>query len=755
MKLHTIGQELRSINKQNYNRQPAFRRNWSEHVSWGANYVKETGKTNFKLFSFPDAKAVFVEVAGKVASHLGNIRERVVQVVATAGAAFTIDKVLSKDGDSTVYQMEHKGGGVYEINDVKAKPEDKYRYVVVDKNNNVNLVKDPYARKQEDIHGWSSIYNKDNYEWKNTDWLEGKDSRRIVRKPNEPMRGLDKLIIDEINIPTVSKEGTFAGAKARIDKIAERGVATAIEIMPVENTYSMQWGYDGVDKFAVNEKLRGAGGLKELIDYAHGKGLNVIMDMVPNHMGPDGDYLAQTGPYEKGSGQFGGEFNYEGRNNRYVRDWMANAALWWANEFKVDGLRLDMTKLCGSDYLLKQVVTEVNEHNPNVFTIAEDGRENKESVTRYEDSRVSHKDELDFIDTQVDFISERGWYSTPGNIGFDSEWDFRFMNTMKNAIISSGVNLLDDLDNKIKDSRHRVKYVMSHDEIGNWDGTRLIPKILVSHLGLYDKTNGNSDAQKGQNAARLGQQLAELIVSKDFGEMSDAKLTEYEKNIGLNTFIPKDALIDAFKTAIAKQKLAQGTVLTTPGPKMYFQGDDEADLSYFKFFREFSDERAVRAKSDDLKNGIVAQKGYDTLVEIARPDSMLGRVKPEGLFKDTQEQMVKFNKDLKALIDRMPVLTKGSLINTYKDHNHNVHVHQLKLDNEEVLVIKNFGQGFHDKNYEYYGFPQNSRWEEIFNSDNSLYGGSGYSNAGRKDIDNFNQRLSLAPNSFLILKKVN
>ena len=98
-------------------------------------------------------------------------------------------------------------------------------------------------------------------------------------------------------------------------------------------------------------------------------------------------------------------------------------------------------------------------------------------------------------------------------------------------------------------------------------------------------------------------------------------------------------------------------------------------------------------------------KKVDTLVEIARPDSMLGRVKPEGLFKDTQEQMVKFNKDLKALIDRMPVLTKGSLINTYKDHNHNVHIHQLKLDNEEVLVIKNFGQGFHDKNYEYYGFP--------------------------------------------------
>ena len=82
--------------------------------------------------------------------------------------------------------------------------------------------------------------------------------------------------------------------------------------------------------------------------------------MVPNHIGPDGDYLTQTGPYERGAGKFGGEFNYEGKNNKYVRDWMVNAALWWANEFKVDGIRLDMTKMCGSDYLLKQIVSEVN-----------------------------------------------------------------------------------------------------------------------------------------------------------------------------------------------------------------------------------------------------------------------------------------------------------------------------------------------------------------------------------------------------------
>jgi pullulanase/glycogen debranching enzyme len=610
MKVYSIN--ANSNNNSIGNQQLNFKRNWSEHISWGANYLKKNGTTDFKLFSFPDAKSVFVEVAHKITAQLGGIKDRIVKVAGVAGTVLTIENITSSDNDSKVYRMEHKGNGVYEAKNIKAKPDDKYRYIVVDKNNGVNLVKDPYAKKQEDINGWSSIYNPDNYEWKNTDWIRGKDSRRIIRKPSEPLRGLDKLIIEEINIPTVSSEGTFSAAKSYIDTIAEKGFANAIEIMPVENTFSMQWGYDGVDKFAVNEKLGGAKDLKELIDYAHGKGLNVIMDMVPNHMGPDGDYLTQTGPYEKGSGPFGGELNYEGNDNRYVRDWMTNAALWWANEFKVDGLRLDMTKHCGSDYLLKQIVSELNEHNPNVFIIAEDGRENKDSVTRYEETRTDHNDALDFIDTQVKFIAEKGWHSTPGNIGFDSEWDFRLMHTIKNAILDSGANLLEDLDNKILSTQYRIKYVMSHDEIGNEDGTRLIPKVMCRHLNLFLKTDGHNDADKGQKAAHAAQKLSELVVSKDFEIITNDALSQYEKSLGLNTFIPKEELITAFQTATAKNKLALGTVMTIPGPTMFFQGDDKADLSYFKFFREFSGEKYAREHFDNYKSYIISQKGYDT-----------------------------------------------------------------------------------------------------------------------------------------------
>ena len=733
---------------------PTFKRDWSEHTKWGAKYIKEKGKTNFTLFSFPDAKGVFLEITNKATVGLDNVKSRIVNILLAAGFGCTLKSVEPVDNKSKIYPMKKNEDGVFTADNIEAKPDDMYRFIVVDNNKNISLVKDPYSKKQYDINGWSTIYDSDKYEWKNTNWIEGKDKRRIIRKPDEPSRGLENLVIEEINIPTLSDEGTFDSAKSRIDKIAERGIATAIEIMPVENTFSLQWGYDGVDKFAVNEKLGGADKLKEFVDYIHGKGLNVIIDMVPNHIGPDGDTLAQAGPYEKGAGQFGGEFNYEGKNNRYVRDWMTNAALWWAKEFKADGLRLDMTKMCGSDYLLMQIVQEVNEHCPDVFLIAEDGRENKESVTRYETHKKEHGKIISYIDSQVDLIANDWPANAPGGIGFDSEWDFRFMQTMKKAILEPGSNLLDDIDDRIKNSAHRVKYVMSHDEIGNWDGTRLIQKVLSNHLNLFLKVNGENDAEKGQRAAQASQKLVELIVSSDFESLTEQELKDKEELIGLNTFISKDSLIDAMNTGLAKQKLAQGTVMTIPGPKMYFQGDDDADLSQFKFFREFSDEANKRKLSEEFKNNIIKEKGYDTILSEAREDSIIGKIKPQGLFKDIQVNMETFNKNLKELVDSEPALKNGTIEATYKDGTHNVHIHQLKSGDNEILVIKNFGYGFHDKNYMYQGFPQYGVWESVFSSDAKEYGGSNYTNYARKDITHDNQNLSLAPNSFIVLKRI-
>ncbi len=762
MKIKEVSYSNYNYKSQQNRKHPSFKRVWEAHICWGANYLKDKGKTNFKLFTFPDAKAVFVEVTKNAKTKLTNMWERFVNIkhpenLAAAGSAAIAASILPLDNTSKLYPMESHGEGIFELNEVDAKPNDGYRFVIVKNDGTVTTVKDPYSKRQESIHGWSSVYDQDGYEWKNTDWLEGKDLRRIVRKPNEPLRGLDKLVIEEVNIPTLSEEGTFEKAKSRIDEIAKRNIATAIEIMPVENTFSLQWGYDGVDKFAAHEKMGGPDKLKELIDYAHGKGLNVIMDMVPNHMGPDGDYLPQTGPYEKGHGRFGALFNFQGENNKYVRDWMANIALWWADEFKADGIRFDLTGEAGSDWLLRQIVVEMNEHKPDVFLIAEDHRHKNTAVTRYyNDDKSTHIGTLTEIDKFV------GHNSDPWSIGFDSEWDSDYKEALTNLVLTPNAYLLDKFDEFIKSSHYRVKYGYSHDEIGNEDGTRFIPKFLVRSLDLFNKVNGYGNTEKGQKAAHSAQKLAELIVSKEFQTMGNPQLYDVEKNIGLNVgdkigsgnFIYHYDLINIFKTAVAKQKLILGTVLTTPGPKMYFQGDDEADLSYFKYFRTLSGEESERENNPEFARGKIAEKGYDPLEKFARADSIVGRIKPQGVFKDLTQQMISYNADLRNLIEKYPTITKGDIVGTYKDINHNVHIHQIKYGNDEILVIKNFGQGFHEDSYEYYGFPQYGKWEQIFSSDEKEYGGMGYTNAGRNDITNLNQHLSMAPNSFLILRKV-
>jgi 1,4-alpha-glucan branching enzyme len=191
--------------------------------------------------------------------------------------------------------------------------------------------------------------------------------------------------------------------------------------------------------------------------------------------------------------------------------------------------------------------------------------------------------------------------------------------------------------------------------------------------------------------------------------------------------------------------------MTIPGPKMYFQGDDELNLSYFKFFREFSNDKQKRAKDPNFIQNIINEKGYDTLESIARKDSLLDNIE---LQENNNRCIKSYTTFMRKILDSLrfnPVLTKGDIINTYKDHTNKIHIHHLKLNDDEALVIKNFGTKFFE-NFGYPNFP-NGNWQESFNSDASWFKGSSYINVSR-DITQQNQNLRLAPNSVVILKKV-
>ncbi|HEY1016972.1 MAG TPA: malto-oligosyltrehalose trehalohydrolase, partial [Herpetosiphonaceae bacterium] len=154
---------------------------------------------------------------------------------------------------------------------------------------------------------------------------------------------LDEYIIYELHVGTFTAEGTFDAIIPRLDSLRELGV-TAIELMPVAQfPGERNWGYDGAYPYAVQESYGGIGGLKRLVDACHARGLAVILDVVYNHLGPEGNYASLYGPYftPRYATPWGSAINFDGAGSDEVRAFFLGNALRWIEEFHIDALRLD------------------------------------------------------------------------------------------------------------------------------------------------------------------------------------------------------------------------------------------------------------------------------------------------------------------------------------------------------------------------------------------------------------------------------
>ena len=187
---------------------------------------------------------------------------------------------------------------------------------------------DPASRAQrQGVHGPSAVvpepYDWDDHEWKGLP--------------------LGEMIIYEIHVGTFTPARNFDGVIARLPYLKSLGVNT-IELMPVSQfPGERNWGYDGVYPFAVQHSYGGAAGLKKLVNEAHRAGIAVILDVVYNHQGPEGNYLAEYGPYftDKYKTGWGQAINYDDAWCDGVRNFYWQNALMWLDEFRIDGLRLD------------------------------------------------------------------------------------------------------------------------------------------------------------------------------------------------------------------------------------------------------------------------------------------------------------------------------------------------------------------------------------------------------------------------------
>ncbi|MGD9127389.1 MAG: malto-oligosyltrehalose trehalohydrolase [Planctomycetia bacterium] len=269
-------------------------------TSLGATPVNFT-KTFFRVWA-PNQEEIHLHIEPEAGPLKKNLRQKMTRDEAGYHTA-VVDAVLP--GDRYGYELDH--------GNVRPDPVSFYQ---------------PYG-----VHDRSMVVDHHMFPWQDHEWSG-------VAKRD--------LVIYELHVGTFSTAGTFDGVIERLGELRELGV-TAIELMPVaQSAGRWNWGYDGVNLYAPRDTYGTPDDFKRLVDSAHEMGIAVILDVVYNHLGPEGNYLAEFGPYfsEKHATPWGPAFNLDDPDtSRPVRDYLIQNALYWLREYHLDGLRLDAIHL--------------------------------------------------------------------------------------------------------------------------------------------------------------------------------------------------------------------------------------------------------------------------------------------------------------------------------------------------------------------------------------------------------------------------
>ena len=353
----------------------------------------------------------------------------------------------------------------------------RYRYLIDDAQ-----FADPASLLQPDgVHGPSEVVDLTKHAW-------GDDAFR--------QRPLWDHVIYELHVGTFSDAGTFDGALEHLDSLVEVGV-TALEVMPVAQFPGLRnWGYDGVFPFAVQNSYGGPLALQRFVDTCHQRGLAVILDVVYNHLGPEGNILRHFAPYfsDRYRTPWGDALNFDGEDSNQVRDYFWRNARQWFENFHVDGLRLDAIHSIADQSAI-----------PFVAELAQRSHDLGEQ-----------------LDRRCDLIAESGANDprvvTPlsdGGIGMDAQWNDDFHHSLHVAMTGertgyyvdySGVSdlalaldegfVLQNTQSAFRRRRHGapsgtlaperfVVFAQNHDQIGNRPlGNRLITLIPAEHYRL-------------------------------------------------------------------------------------------------------------------------------------------------------------------------------------------------------------------------------------------------------------------------------
>jgi maltooligosyltrehalose trehalohydrolase len=407
--------------------------------------------------------------------------------------------------------------GYWRTSTDQLQPGDRYSFLLDDKGG----FPDPASLAQpEGVHKSSMAVNLQDFNWNDNGWN------------NLPLKD---YIIYELHAGTFTDEGTFEAIGKRLDYLKDLGI-TAIEIMPVAQfPGTRNWGYDGVFPFAVQHSYGQATGLQQLVDQCHERGLAVVLDVVYNHMGPEGNYLDEYGPYftDKYGTPWGKAINFDDADCDGVRRFFIENVLMWFRDFHIDALRMDAVHAI-KDFGHKHILREIKEHVQSLMATT---------------GKIHHLIvECDLNDTRyINPLEEHGY-------GMDAQWIDEFHHSLR---VTAG--------------EERSGYY------ADFDGIQHLAKAYKDAY-VYDGQYSPHRRKKfGVKANNAGQQF--IIFSQNHDQVGNRMLGERSSKL----------------VSPEMQKLMAGAVMVAPYLPMLFMGEEYSETNPFLYFVSHSDPALIEA----------------------------------------------------------------------------------------------------------------------------------------------------------------
>ncbi|WP_342648282.1 malto-oligosyltrehalose trehalohydrolase [Mucilaginibacter sp. CSA2-8R] len=506
--------------------------------------------------------------------------------------------------------------GYWHIKTTELKDGALYKIILDDK----DPLPDPASVYQpEGVHGPSAAVDLNAFEWTDNTWNNV---------------DLPSYLLYELHTGTFSPNGDFAGIESKLDYLVSLGI-TAIEIMPVAQFPGKRnWGYDGVFPYAVQNSYGGPKALQHLVNACHQKGLAVVLDVVYNHLGPEGNYFNEYGPYftDKYNTPWGNAVNFDDAGSDAVRHYFIESVLMWFRDFHIDALRMDAVHAI-KDFSPNHILAEIKAKVDELMTAT--GKRHYLIV------------ECDLNDVRfINPLDKAGF-------GIDSQW--------------------------IDEFHHALRITAGGEQTGYYSDFNGIADLAKSYNDAYvydGQYSPHRDKRFGIKATdNTGEQF--IVFSQNHDQVGNRMLGERSSEL--------------FSTEM--QKLMAGAVLTAPYLPMLFMGEEYSEPNRFMYFVSHTDPELAEAVRKGRKEEFAAFHAQGEAPDPMAEDTFdNSKLQWNLIAQQPHQTMLAYYQSLIALRKSLPVLHQTSRKGLHAEANEEQQTLLLHRNYhmQEAIIMMNF-----------------------------------------------------------------